>query len=220
VFVRTKKVNGREYRQLVENVRIEGKHRQRVVAHLGAHETVEDALEDSRRRLRDLQESKLMTQSEEAAVMAARWEKRLRHNYGEVLDRFHGGEIPSWREYAAKAGQLEQAPHTDEIDFTLYGETVYKRAVVPRTAEQLEYCQAFGDKVRVLDKPTTYGHTYVFPDAHSFESDLRQYDYWRHRASWNLGEYNRKSVKLQRKIAKLEAVVTRMANARPDPAVV
>ena len=43
-FYRTKRVNGREYRQLAENYRGEGGvHRQRVLAHLGGFETVEEA---------------------------------------------------------------------------------------------------------------------------------------------------------------------------------
>jgi hypothetical protein len=46
-FVRTKRVSGREYFQLVENYRDEdGRHRQRVLAHLGQNPTVEAAIED------------------------------------------------------------------------------------------------------------------------------------------------------------------------------
>jgi DNA repair exonuclease SbcCD nuclease subunit len=45
-FYRTKRVRGKEYRQLVENYRDEsGKHKQRVLAHLGRYETVEEAAE-------------------------------------------------------------------------------------------------------------------------------------------------------------------------------
>ena len=45
-FYRTKRVHGKEYRQLVENYRDEsGKHKQRVLAHLGRYETVEEAAE-------------------------------------------------------------------------------------------------------------------------------------------------------------------------------
>jgi len=42
-FIRIKYVKGRAYRYLVEGVREDGKVRQRVVAYLGTHETVQAA---------------------------------------------------------------------------------------------------------------------------------------------------------------------------------
>jgi hypothetical protein len=50
-FVRTKRVDGGEYFQLVENYRDGGKVRQRVLAHLGRYPTVEAAIEESERGL-------------------------------------------------------------------------------------------------------------------------------------------------------------------------
>ncbi len=44
-FVRSKKVDGHAYYQLVKNERVVGKHKQRVLMHLGRHETVEAAIE-------------------------------------------------------------------------------------------------------------------------------------------------------------------------------
>jgi len=55
MFVRTKKVGEHRYYQLVENFRENGKHRQRVIAHLGHHDTVEDALEAAREKLAALE---------------------------------------------------------------------------------------------------------------------------------------------------------------------
>ena len=43
-FVRIKKVDGREYYQLVESRRVDGKPRQKVLMHLGHHPTVDEAL--------------------------------------------------------------------------------------------------------------------------------------------------------------------------------
>ena len=43
-FVRIKRIDGREYYQLVESRRVEGKPRQKVLMHLGQHATVEEAL--------------------------------------------------------------------------------------------------------------------------------------------------------------------------------
>jgi hypothetical protein len=43
-FVRVKRVDGREYYQLVESRRVDGKPRQKVLMHLGQHASVEEAL--------------------------------------------------------------------------------------------------------------------------------------------------------------------------------
>jgi hypothetical protein len=45
-FVRSKKVDGYTYYQLVKNERVDGKHRQRVLMHLGRHRSVEAAIEE------------------------------------------------------------------------------------------------------------------------------------------------------------------------------
>jgi hypothetical protein len=45
-FVRTKKVKGKEYYQLVESRRVDGKPRQKVLVHLGRHPSVDDALRE------------------------------------------------------------------------------------------------------------------------------------------------------------------------------
>ena len=45
-FLRSKIVNGKRYYQLVENERVDGKHKQRVLMHLGRHKTVEAAIAD------------------------------------------------------------------------------------------------------------------------------------------------------------------------------
>ena len=43
-FVRIKKVDGKEYYQLVESRRVDGKPRQQVLLHLGQHASVDEAL--------------------------------------------------------------------------------------------------------------------------------------------------------------------------------
>jgi hypothetical protein len=43
-FVRIKRIDGKEYYQLVESRRVEGKPRQKVLMHLGQHATVDEAL--------------------------------------------------------------------------------------------------------------------------------------------------------------------------------
>lgn len=53
-FVRTKKVRGREYHQLVESRRVDGEPRQTVLVHLGQHSTADDALEAWPKEIRRL----------------------------------------------------------------------------------------------------------------------------------------------------------------------
>lgn len=54
-FVRAKKVKGKEYYQLVESRRVNGKPRQKVLVHLGRHSSVDAALEEWPEGIRRLQ---------------------------------------------------------------------------------------------------------------------------------------------------------------------
>jgi hypothetical protein len=53
-YVRTKKVKGWEYHQLVESRRVDGKPRQKVLVHLGHHTSVDAALEEWPNEIRRL----------------------------------------------------------------------------------------------------------------------------------------------------------------------
>jgi hypothetical protein len=53
-FVRSKKVRGHTYYQLVRNYRDEGKHRQEVLAHLGHHDSLEAAILAEERKVADI----------------------------------------------------------------------------------------------------------------------------------------------------------------------
>jgi hypothetical protein len=50
-FVRRKKMGGRHYYQLVRNYREEGKHRQKVLCHLGVYDSVEAAIAGAKQRI-------------------------------------------------------------------------------------------------------------------------------------------------------------------------
>ncbi len=65
-FVRTKKVRGREYHQLVESRRVDGEPRQTVLFHLGQHATADDALEAWPKEIRRLR--RLATRQRKAAA--------------------------------------------------------------------------------------------------------------------------------------------------------
>ena len=87
-FVRSKNVNGRRYYQLVENYREGGKHRQRVLAHLGKHPTLKDAINDIVARADALTEA-AGRDRERARQLAASYGRR----HPENLDQ-HGR--PPW----------------------------------------------------------------------------------------------------------------------------
>jgi hypothetical protein len=55
-YVRRKRVGGRQYYQLVESCRIEGKPRQKVLVHLGVHPTVGEALREWPKEIRSLRD--------------------------------------------------------------------------------------------------------------------------------------------------------------------
>ena len=65
-FVRTKKVRGREYHQLVESRRVDGEPRQTVLVHLGEHATADAALEEWPKEIRCLR--RLATRQRKAAT--------------------------------------------------------------------------------------------------------------------------------------------------------
>lgn len=88
-FVRYKTVKGRRYYQLVRNYREDGKHRQRVLCHLGQHESLDEAIKHERSTASD--HLRLAASQEEEAAST---EAYLLEFYG---DRFADG-MPSRRE--------------------------------------------------------------------------------------------------------------------------
>jgi hypothetical protein len=98
-FIRTKEVVDNEtgktyhYYQLVETYCKDGRSRQKVVAHLGKHPTIEDAVAALRKRLREL-EAKHGEHRKEADRQAS----AIVRKYSAQLKKFHGGRIPTRNE--------------------------------------------------------------------------------------------------------------------------
>jgi hypothetical protein len=212
-FVRTKRVGDHEYRQLVENYRENGHHRQRVLAHLGEHATVEDAIAGTRQKLADLDASRLAEQVEEAEQEVAEWERIIRGHYGGLLARYHDGEIPTSAEVKKRTGTDKLAPKTDEVlreygpKYGLPGFTVYKPAVVPIPPEVDEYCRAFGDgTAEERENPNVYGRTVYYPGLYDYERRIDRLRYWRERAEEKRTEYERRRQHHLDRIEKLEQV--------------
>ena len=98
-FIRTKEVVNKEtgktyrYHQLVENHRKEGCSQQRVVAHLGKNPTIEDAVAELRKRLRELE-----AERDEHREEADRHASVIVGKYSAQLKKYHGGRIPTRNE--------------------------------------------------------------------------------------------------------------------------
>jgi hypothetical protein len=209
MFIRTKRVNGKEYKQLVENYRENGHHRQRVVAHLGHHATAEEALDAAREELERLENGKLIKQALEAAEAERNWRRSILQNYGSQLDRFHDGQIPSESEVARRTGKVEKAPETDEVLEMFYGRPIYARQEVPIPPEVDEYCRAFGDgTAKKTERPDWYGYTVNYPRLWEYERRIRNHDHWLRRSRAKTSELNRRRERLKTRIEKLEPVVT------------
>jgi hypothetical protein len=218
MFVRTKKVGEHEYYQLVENYREKGRHRQRVLAHLGHHDTVEEALEDVRQRLADLEASRLAEQIQEAETEAIEWEASIRRNYGDQIACYHDGEIPTPAEVKKRTGTDKQAPTVGEVEEKspflgfVYKVSVY--AEVPIPPEVDEYSRAFGDGSAIpLEEypyggrsPDKFGHTVYYPGLSAYERRIDLLRYWRERADEKRTEYERRSQYHRDRIEKLEQV--------------
>lgn len=81
----------RRYYQLVED-------QQRVVAHLGEHPTVEDAVTELRGRLRELE-----VERDEHRREAEEHASAIVQTYPAQLERYHGGRIPTRNEHHGMA---------------------------------------------------------------------------------------------------------------------
>ena len=204
-FVRKKVVGQREYYQLVENYREDGAHRQRVLAHLGKHATLEDAIAALRKGLEALDESKLVDHMNEATREAKAWEQNIRQHYTPLLQRYHGAGIPTEVEVHELAQDFHSAPRTDEaIGKNYFGDIyTYQEVEVPDEVEQ--YRRAFGD-VREADGVTRIGARVHYYGLYHFEQWIRSHDYWKRRARLKHQEYEKRKQRLKERIEKLEAL--------------
>jgi DNA-binding XRE family transcriptional regulator len=97
VFIRRKKMNGKNgkhYYQLVRNDRVAGKHRQKVLCHLGVNDSIDAAIADTKRQVDHLEEAAASREEE-----AHRKEAELKEIYGddvEIMDEDQARMKQSW----------------------------------------------------------------------------------------------------------------------------
>jgi hypothetical protein len=105
MFVRTSRVKNKdtgkvyEYRQIVRSVWGDGGSRHQVVAHLGSAETNEEKVGELRDKL-----SPLIERYDKRVEEEAKYRRRIERYFGEALDKYHGGEIPTFEEHQALSG--------------------------------------------------------------------------------------------------------------------
>src|SRR5919199_1484121 len=204
-FIRKKRVGEREYYQLVENYRENSAHRQRVLAHLGKHATVEEAIAALREGLEALDESKLVAQMNEAAREAKAWEQNIRRHYATLLERYHRCQVPDQAEVHELAQDFHSAPRTDEVIGRNYFGDIYTYQEIEVSDEVEQYRRAFGS-VREAEGVTRIGARVHYDGLYHFEQWIRSHDFWKRRARLKLQEYEKRKQHLKERIEKLEAL--------------
>ncbi len=86
-FVRTKKVKGKEYHQLVESQRVDGEPRQRVLIHLGQHASVDAALEAWPREIRRLRRQAIRERKSAAELPEGSPARRVARRRADRVER-------------------------------------------------------------------------------------------------------------------------------------
>jgi hypothetical protein len=87
VYIRSKVAKGRTYYQLVEGRREGGKVRQRIVAALGRHPTIEDALADLKRQLTRLRRQRNRLDMPNPSKAHGAWLARQDANIAKLAQR-------------------------------------------------------------------------------------------------------------------------------------
>lgn len=128
-FIETKEVvdeetgKTRRYYQLVENNLEDGRSRQKVVAHLGKHPTVEDAVAELHKRLRELEAKR-----DEHREEADRYASDIARTYSTQLRKYHGGRIPKRSEHHGLAWPKPWATEAGRRYMRDFGRVEWKRS--------------------------------------------------------------------------------------------
>ncbi len=180
--MRKKRVQGKEYYQLVENYRENGKHRQRVLVHLGKHPTLESMIKQVSNQV-----NQAMTRRDQTEDLILEPRKQvIQESYSRLLEREWGGEIPTSEQISGLQKRLERER---------YGEEAY--ATSPA-----------GLAGYAGEKPTPYWrlHWYLKTefgiDVSKFERAVDDY----RDAVWLVDRYQQEAQAHGERLAKLEAV--------------
>lgn len=151
-FVRIKEIVNKEtgktyrYHQLVENYWQEGRSQQKVVAHLGEHCTLEDAIAELRKRLHELEAKRHEHREEED-----KYASDITLKYSPQLIKFHGGRIPPQNEHHALAWPKPWATERGRRYMREFGRVEWKPSLQKegQTYEAYSGYETFGSWVRM-----------------------------------------------------------------------
>jgi transcriptional regulator with XRE-family HTH domain len=87
-FVRRKKMHSKHYYQLVRNDRVAGKHRQKVLCHLGVHDSIGAAIADTQRQVAHYEKGAASKEEE-----ARRKEAELKERYGDDVEILNAHQV-------------------------------------------------------------------------------------------------------------------------------
>jgi hypothetical protein len=189
-----------------------------VLAHLGKHATLEEAIEAARAKLEAADTEKLR----EAQRQRHAWEGQIRSYFGEQIESYHDGQIPSYDEVGDRGHLRLQFLYMgpSELEIPSYEEVEDRTQLryqfrylgtselieVPDEVE--EYRHAFG---RVKERQpgdyggliNRYGSRFDYDGLVMFQSWICSYETWCKRAARLEHVYASRSAQLE----KLEAVL-------------
>ena len=145
-FVRRKKMGGNYYYQLVRNYRQGGRHRQKVLCHLGKHDTIEGALEAAKRKAAFHEEAAASNQNEADNTKA-----KLHDLYGDDVEIYSEEEAEFHLSYLRYQDPRSLAIHLDsEFNHSGYDAQGIRLIIENWEVEKqlVDLCLDFHDKVR------------------------------------------------------------------------
>ena len=179
-FVRKKRVHNNEYYQLVENYRENGKHRQRVLVHLGKHPNLESKIAAAAAEVEKAQERVTYLRGDLETLG-----EDIKRHYPRLLGGEWGGEIPT-------------QPQLGELRYRVvqqrYGDEDYPDSPTGKSG--------FGDGPTHFWRYYWYLKTEYGVDANEFGHVIG--DYWR--LAGQLEGWKRAQEKRQRRLDELLAV--------------
>jgi hypothetical protein len=136
----------RRHHQVVEIFREEGRDQRRILAHLGEHPTVEEAVAELRERRRELEASR-----DEHREEADRHASDIRRRYSSQLKKYHGGCIPEWSEHHRLAWPKPWATERGRRYMRDFGRVEWKRSLMRegQTYEAYSDYETFGSWVHL-----------------------------------------------------------------------
>lgn len=136
MFVRTKEVKGHKYHQLVESYREDGRVRQRVVAHLGESESLDEAIETISDELTNLRTRRQALLHEQEGILEELHQKLP----GTMI--YHGGRPPRLGQFLTSR-RYQLIEHGREIGYFRYSSS-YSRPLSTNYGRGIPYEGYYG----------------------------------------------------------------------------